>query len=288
MTQTPERTHSPIYGKRIRAIRGFLGFVIKFCIGFVLVSPLLYAVMISIMPASDIAIYPPKFIPSYVTFEHFKAVLKSFPIFRYTCNSLLNCLIIIFFQVLTSCFAAYALVFFEFRGKKLLFGFILATMMIPGETTIIANFLSISAMKLNDTRIALALPYLASGMGIFLMRQSFLTVPKELKEAADLDGCGSMRFLFQILIPISKPSIAALSVYSFILIYNQYLWPLLVTNTDKMRTVQLGMSFLTQAEAGSLGDILAGAVLSLLIPTIGFVVCHKYLVKGLTAGAVKG
>ena len=274
--------------KKGRLLKKILSGIVKLFIGFVIISPILYAAMISIMPAADIAMYPPKFIPSYITFEHFKAATESFPMMQYTWNTLLNCAIIIISQILTSCFASYALVFFEFKGKNILFALILATMMIPGETTIIANFLSISSLKINDTHLALALPYLASGMGIFLMRQSFMTVPKDLKEAADLDGCGAIRFLFKILMPISKPSVAALSVYSFIVIYNQYLWPLLVTNTNKTRTVQIGMSILTTSEAGSLGEILAGAVLSLLIPIFGFVICHKYLVKGLTAGAVKG
>lgn len=287
MTTIPKRAPNPIR-KVWRKSRGYLSLAAKIILGLAIASPLLYAVLISFMPAADIASYPPKFIPSYVVLDHFTAVLRSFPVFRYSANSLINCLIVISFQILISCLAAYALVFFNFRGKQFLFGLILATMMIPGETTIIANFLTISSLKLNNTRIALALPYLASGMGIFLMRQAFLTVPKELKEAADIDGCGAIRFLFQILIPITIPSIAGLAVYSFIIIYNQYLWPLLVTNTDDMRTVQLGMSFLTQAEAGSVGDILAGAVMSLIIPTFVFIVCHKYLVKGMTAGAVKG
>ncbi len=269
-------------------LRRFLVDAVKLFIGFVIFSPLLYAIIISIMPPADIAVYPPKFIPSYITFEYYKDVMNSFPVFRYIFNTLVSCIVVIFAQILTSCFAAYAFVFFKFKGREFLFAVILVTMMIPGDTIIIANFLTICSLKLNDTYLALVLPYLVAGMGVFLMRQSFMTVPKELKEAADIDGCGQMRFLFKILMPISIPSIVALSINTFIGTYNHYLWPLLVTNTANMRTVQIGMSILTTGEAGKIGDLLAGAVIFLIIPALIFVIGHKYLVKGLTAGAVKG
>jgi len=120
------------------------------------------------------------------------------------------------------------------------------------------------------------------------MRQSFLTIPKELHEAATVDGCGHFRFWFSIVMPISKPAIASLGVYIFIQTYNQFLWPLLVTNTNNMRTVHIGMSILREAEAVDYGTVLAGAVMVLIPSVFVFIVGQKYLVKGMTAGSVKG
>jgi sn-glycerol 3-phosphate transport system permease protein len=165
---------------------------------------------------------------------------------------------------------------------------VLATMMIPVDAIIIANYLTISQFRLNDSYLGMVAPYLTSAMGIFLMRQCFLTIPRELHEAAIIDGCRDLRFLLKIVLPISQPAIASLGVYIFIQTYNQFLWPLLVTNSNRMRTVQIGMSILKEAEAVDYGIVLAGAVLILIPSVLVFVIGQEYLVKGMTAGAVKG
>ena len=125
-------------------------------------------------------------------------------------------------------------------------------------------------------------------MGIFLLRQFYLTLPRELKEAADIDGCSNMGFFFRIALPLSVPSLASLAIYEFIHIYNRYFWPLLVTNRDQMRTVQIGMAMLQEGESGKTTHILAGAALCIVPAVIVFIIGQKYLVKGMTSGAVKG
>jgi sn-glycerol 3-phosphate transport system permease protein len=144
-------------------------------------------------------------------------------------------------------------------------------------------------LRLNNTYPGLVLPYLTSAMGIFLIRQFFLSIPKELHEAAIMDGCRDLRFLFSIVIPISIPALASLGIYTFIGIYNQFFWPLLVTNTNLMRTVQVGMFYLFIDENGlNYGMLMACFVVTLLPAIIAFVIGQKRLVKGMTAGAVKG
>jgi len=160
--------------------------------------------------------------------------------------------------------------------------------MIPADATIIANYLTISSFKLTDNYLGLVLPYLTSAMGIFLMRQYYLTVPKELKEASVVDGCGHMKFLLWILTPISKPVISSLAIYVFIHTYNQYMWPLLVTNKQSMRTVQIGMSILKSGEAIDYGAVLSGAVMILIPSIIVFIIGQKAFIKGMTSGTVKG
>ena len=191
-------------------------------------------------------------------------------------------------QLIFCSLAAYALTFFQFRGKGFLFTAILVTMMIPGDVVIITNYIQIQQWGLTDTHLGMALPYLIGGMGIFLMRQFYLTLPQDLKDAADIAGCSDMGFFFRVAPPLSIPSLSSLAIYEFIPIYNRYFWPLLVTNTDAMRTVQIGMAMLDGGESGKTTHVLAGAALCIIPAVIVFIIGQKYLIKGMTAGAVKG
>ena len=139
-----------------------------------------------------------------------------------------------------------------------------------------------------DSYAGLVLPSLISGTAIFLMRQYFLTLPKDYKEAATLDGCGDMGFLFHIAVPLSIPTISSLAVYLFVQIYNQFFWPLLVTNTDEMRTIQIGISFLVAADVINYGHILAGAVIAIIPSGLIYIFGQDYIIKGMTAGGLKG
>jgi len=260
----------------------------KIVIGIIMVSPLLIGLSLSFMTASEMASIPPHFVPHNPVIYTYQHALTTVPIFYFMKNSVIVCAIVILGQVVTCSLAAYAFSFYKFRGQRLLFLVILTTMMIPGEAIIIANYLTISQFRLNDTYIALVAPYLTGAMGIFLLRQFFLTIPKELREAALIDGCRDMRFLFTVVMPISKPAIASLGIYVFIQVYNQFLWPLLVTNTNTMRTVQVGMSILKEAETVDYGAVLAGSVLILLPAVFVFLFGQRHLVQGMTAGAVKG
>lgn len=266
----------------------WVSYLIKIIVGIIIISPLLFAFSTSLMRTAEIQAKPPRFIPSVPTIENYIEVVKKFPIATYFKNTLIVCTIEILAQVFICSFAAYGFSFFNFKGKGLLFSAVLATMMIPGETTVVSNYLTIQQASLVNTYAALTLPFLVSGMGIFMMRQYFLTVPKELKEAATIEGCGDYRFFYKILLPISFPNLVSLSIYVFVLSYNRYFWPLLVTNKDKMRTIQIGASYLKSFDNINYGLILAGAVVFLVPAILIFTIGMKYLVKGMTAGAVKG
>jgi len=260
----------------------------KIFIGFIIISPLLISLSLSFMNASEMASIPPHFFPHDPVIRTYQNALKTAPLFHFMRNSVIVCAIVIIGQFCTCSFAAYAFSFYTFRGQRFLFLLILSTMMIPADAIIIANYLTISQFRLNDSYIGLTAPYVSGAMGIFLLRQFFLTIPRELREAALIDGCKDMRFLFQVVLPISKPAMAALGIYVFIQIYNQFLWPLLVTNTNRMRTVQVGMSILQMGEAVDYGAVLAGAVMILIPAILVFLFGQKHLIRGMTAGAVKG
>ena len=260
----------------------------KMAIGFLIISPLLMGLSLSFMTAPEMASIPPHFFPHNPVLHTYQNALKTVPIFHFMRNSVIVCAIVIVGQICTCSFAAYAFSFYKFKGQQLLFLLILSTMMIPADAIIIANYLTISRLRLTDSYIALTAPYITGAMGIFLLRQFFLTIPRELREAALIDGCKDLRFLFMVVMPVSKPAIASLGIYVFIQVYNQFLWPLLVTNTNRMRTVQVGMSILKEAETVDYGAVLAGSVLILIPAICVFLIGQKYLVQGMTAGAVKG
>lgn len=226
--------------------------------------------------------------PRNPTLENFLWVMDSIPIGTYLWNTLLQCAIVIVCQLVFCSLAAYALTFFDFKGKNFLFTAVIVTMMIPGDVVIITNYIQIQHWNLTDTHLGMALPYLIGGMGIFLMRQFYLTLPRDLKDAADIDGCSDMGFFFRVAVPLSVPSLSSLAIYEFISIYNRYFWPLMVTNSDAMRTVQIGMAMLDGGEAGKTTHILAGAALCIIPSVVVFIIGQKYLIKGMTAGAVKG
>ena len=191
-------------------------------------------------------------------------------------------------QIVTCSLAAFAFSFLDFKGKGVLFMIVMATMMVPGEATIISNYLTVGNLGMLDTYSVLIVPYLTSAMGIFLFRQFYMTFPISLYESAKLDGCGNLRFIVRILIPLTKSAIGAMAVYTFINAWNMYMWPLLVTGSDQMRTVQIGISMLNSIDSQSITLMIAGVVI-VIIPSISlFIVGQKQLIRGMFSGAVKG
>jgi sn-glycerol 3-phosphate transport system permease protein len=195
---------------------------------------------------------------------------------------------IVVIEVVTSVLAAYAFVFLRFPARKVLFYVCLATLMVPGEATLIPNYQTIDAFGLLNTFPSLILPFIASGIGIFLFRQAFLGFPSELHDSARLDGCGHLKFLFKIVVPVNRPVIAAFSLYAFLSAWNQYLWPLVVTQTNSVRTVQIGLRQLSGGTFSQINVVFAGTILAALPIAVLLLLFQRQLVSGLTAGAVKG
>ena len=250
--------------------------------------PLLYAVSVSLMTGSELFTMDMNLIPSAPTLENYLRAWAQVPLLRFILNSFLVAGCITLGQILTCSLAAFAFSFLNFKGKNVLFILVMATMMVPGEATIISNYLTVSQLGILDTYLVLILPSLTSAMGIFLFRQFYMTFPISLYESAKLDGCGNLRFVVRILLPLTKSAIGAMSVYTFINAWNMYMWPLLVTGSQEMRTVQIGISMLDNTDAQSITLMMAGVV-SVIIPSmIIFVVGQKQLIRGMFSGAVKG
>ena len=253
-----------------------------------ILMPLIYTLDISIMPTSQI--YKNNLIPTTISLDNYVRAFTnpSYSFLGFIRNSFIVSTTVMLGQMFTCSLAAFSFSFLEFKGKKLLFILVLATMMVPGEATIIANYLTVSRWGWLDSYRVLIVPFLTSAMGVFLLRQNYLTFAKELHEAAKLDGCTNPRFMASIVVPLSRPALGALGAYVFLNTWNQYMWPLLVTNSAQFRTVQIGISMLYDIDAESLGLMMAG-VMIVIVPSLSiFIFMQKQLINGLMAGAVKG
>ncbi len=262
---------------------------LKILLGLIFISPVLVGFVFSFVPNHLLNGLPSlSQIVNNLTLDNYKWVLGYVPVFRYLLNTLIVCGATVCSSTILSCMAGYAFACFEFKGRAFLFNLILVAMMIPADVTVITNYLNVQKWGLVNTYPGLFITMLVGGTAIFMMRQYFLQLPKDIKEAAVMDGCGHMRFLLQIGIPMAIPTISALAITEFIGVYNRYFWPMLIAQTKEMQTIQIGMAMLVDVETANYGNILAGAMICIIAPVIVFLFAEDYIIKGMTAGAVKG
>jgi sn-glycerol 3-phosphate transport system permease protein len=253
----------------------------------VVLFPVYYTVVGSVMGPGDIAASPPSLIPHRLTFANYRGVFHAIPLGRQYFNSTLVAVAITVSQVVCAVLSAYAFAFLAMPFKRAFFALFLLTLMVPWEAIIIPNFLFMADHQLRNNYLALILPFLSGGFGTFLLRQSFRSFPVELRDAATLDGAGHTRFLLQILLPLSRPALASVAIFVFLSAWNQFFWPLLVTDSPKMQTLQIGLSSLNDAEQANPGLILAGVSMALIPTALLVAFGQRFLVRGLTAGAVR-
>ncbi|PTQ55861.1 MAG: Glycerol-3-phosphate ABC transporter, permease protein UgpE [Candidatus Carbobacillus altaicus] len=250
--------------------------------------PFFYTVSTSFMSSQEMLTYPPHWLPENPTLENYVNALKAAPLMRFVLNSFIVSSAVTVGQLLTASLAAYAFVFLHFPGRGVLFLLYLSTMMIPWEVAVIPNYLTIMQLEWGDTYQGLIVPFLASAFGVFLLRQAFLQVSSEVIDAAKIDGASHLRMYAQIVLPMTRPALATLAIYTFLTTWNMYLWPLLITNDETMRTVQIGVSMLQFQEYTSWNTVLAGIVIVLLPSLIILIFGLRHLISGLSAGALKG
>lgn len=260
-------------------------------IGIVVSIPIVIAFFISFTPLPElVGRADPKILPDTWTLENYDTAWNASPFPRYMLNSFIQTGIITFAQVVLSILAGFAFAMFEFRFKNLLFGLVIGSLIIPFELTFIPNFLLISDLGWANTYQGLTVPFLASAFGVFMMRQFFLSIPRDLYDAAKIDGASDWYYLWRIMVPLSKGAISALTIFSFLGAWNQFLWPLVITNDESMRTAQIGIRFFltNQERATDWGAIMAGTVIVMIPTLIIFLFAQKQLVKGIAASGLKG
>jgi len=215
--------------------------------------------------------------------------VRAAPFGRFFLNSLFVSGAITLGQLASASLATFALARREFPGRRLFFGFFIATLLIPGEITIIPAYLIVRTFGWVDTYFALIVPFLSSGFAVFLLHQAFLTVPKEFEDAAALDGAAELQFLVRILLPVSRPALGSLALLTFIGAWNSYLWPLVVTERTEMRPVQVALRYFMDADLGNRWPQLMAASTLIVVPiVVVFVLVQRHFVEGLTAYGLKG
>lgn len=282
------KSYNPVANKRKKVVKNVLFQIFAVIVGIVIISPIIYAFFISIMPSNQILSNPPKLIPRSVTLDHYKSAISATTLGRYMLNSLVLAGVSSIVRIITASMAAYAFAFYEFKGENFIFAIVMGTVMIPGDVVLVTNYQTVSRLGLVNTYLGMMVVFLVSAMNIFIMRQNFLTFSKEIKEASEVDGCGNFRFFATILLPLNKPVITTVFISAFMGTWNTYLWPMMVTNQNELRTIQVGVTMLNFPEGTVYGPIMAASILALLPIAVIFVIFRRQIVGGLMGGAVKG
>lgn len=250
--------------------------------------PLFWMVSGSLQSSADIFNIPPKFFPAPPIFENYRELAMAANSIRWFFNSTLVSVLTTATVVIVSSMAGYSFAKKQFVGKGILFSIIALSIMVPRQILLVPLFTVVRSFNMIDTYAGLILPAVGWPLGIFLMRQFILTMPTDLLESAIIDGSGEIRTFIEIVLPIAKPAIGALAIFTFIDSWNDYFWQLLVTKSGSMYTLPLGIASLQQRLSTQFGLLMAGATISSLPTIILFIIFQGYFTKGITAGAIKG
>ncbi len=207
---------------------------------------------------------------------------------RYMVNSIVVTVLVMVAQIVTSVLSGYAFAILEFPGRTLLFVVFLATLLVPFEATVVVNRRTVDTLGWLNTYQGLAVPFLATALGTFLIRQVFLTLPRDLRDAAAIDGVGHVGFLRHVAVPLVRPTIGALALLTFLSSWFQYLWPVLITTESDMNTLPVGLKQISEARLDEPNLVMAGTVIAAIPIFVGLLIFQRQLVRGLTSGAVKG
>jgi len=252
------------------------------------IGPFLFSLSISFNTNKDVFQWPIQLIPDSVTLANYKSVWNDLPFARWLINSLLVTTIQTVSNVFFSALAGFAFARLEFPGKKLIFTLLISSLMIPGIILLVPKFIILNELHLVNTYPGLIIPGLVSITNIFLMKQFFESIPKDLEEAALIDGCSYFRIFWQIFLPISKPALAAVAIYTFQGSWNEFLWPVIVLYSDNMYTLPLGMASLKDELQTNWPLLMAGTIL-ISLPTLAiFIIFQRYFVEGVASTGLKG
>ena len=272
-----------------RAWTAALWYVVLISISLVTILPFVWMLLTSLKgPQDPIFSVPPQFIPAHPTLDNYVKVLDTLPILSFFRNSIVVAVSVTVLSVLVTALAAYPLAKMRFRGREAIFYLLLGTLIVPVQLTYIPSFvLAVNVFHYDDTLFALILPNLASAFNIFLMRQAFKGVPNDLIEAARIDGAREIRIWWSVLLPIVRPTLATVAIFTFVLSWNDFLWPSLMLHTREGMTLPVGLAALQGLFSSDFRSIAAGVTMTIIPILIFFIAFQRQFVRGL-AGAVKG
>lgn len=255
--------------------------------GIVFLFPFVWMVSTSLTTTGELFKLPPQLIPDPVDGSAYERLFTQVPILRWVLNSVGVSLAVTFLQVLSSAMAAYAFTRLTFRGRNAIFVLFLATLMVPFQVMVVPLFIELRYMGMLNSYAGLIIPEMAMPFGVFLLRQAFLGLPRELEEAAFMDGSGHIRNFVTLVLPLSKPAIATVAVFSFMGSWNNFLWPLIVINSPDLMTLPLGLSSLSSRFVTDWNLLLAGATISVLPIVAVFLFAQRYILQGVAMSGLK-
>ncbi len=271
---------------------GLIGLMVVIaCIFFL---PLAWTVISSLKSEGQIISYPPQWIPKQITAENFILVFQKFPFINWSFNSICLAVISTFLILAVDSLAAYAFGRLEFKGKKFLFGLVVSMLLFPIQAYVVPLFMVFSTLHLLNTFVAIILPSTAQVTGVFLLTAFFKSIPKELEEAAFIDGCTDFRIFFALMLPLSKPALSSVAILSFISNWNNFLWPLIAIRSDILKPLPVGVAQFMGAAGGVSGSApqygisLAAAVMAIIPTLLVFLFLQRYFVQGVIASGLKG
>ncbi|CDX61610.1 ABC transporter, permease protein [Mesorhizobium plurifarium] len=253
-------------------------------------APMLWMLVTSIKPESEIYAYPPAWIPDAPTLEAYGALFQRFPMLTWFRNSAVVGILTTVLTLAVDALAAYPLARMQFPGRRVIMGVIFATFLLPYELLFVPLFLGLNSYGLVDSIFSLTVPASANAFGVFLLTQFFQAVPRELEDAAIMDGCSRFGFFWRILLPLTKPGLATVAIFTFVASWNNFFWPLIATNSDETRTLPVGLATLVGGAGMSMKQsvLMASAVVATLPTAIFFLALQRHFVRGIAATGIKG
>lgn len=270
------------------SIGHYVSFVFLLIAAGLALLPLYWMVVTALQQPTLTITFPPEWFPANPTLINFKRFFERPSVWQWTTNSLIVALSVTGIQTFTSAMAGYAFAKKQFPGGAFLFYLYIASMMVPGQVTLVPLFLIMSELDLLNTYRGLILPAIAGPFGVFLMKQFISTLPTDLIEAATIDGCSEWQTFGQVILPLAKPGLAVLGIFTFMGQWNEFLWPLIVTSSASMRTLPVGMALLQEELPMQYGLLMAGATYAAIPMIIIFFMFQRYFLRGITVGALKG
>lgn len=286
VAQAPDVIGAVETKRRKRGVSGWHFVLIPIALLFVI--PFAQMILASLSPAEDLVKFPPPFIPSRFTLDGFISLFTETEILRWLLNSTIVSVIAIAAHMVLCSLAGYGFARLKFRGRNFSFFMILATIMIPTQLLMIPTYILFARVGIIDTLAAAFVPWLASAFGIFLMRQFFLSLPVELEEAASLDGCSRWQTFFRVVLPLAKPALATLAIFTLLSSWNDLVWPLIAISSDDSFTVQLGISNFQGTRRTQWSLLMAANVIATLPLVLFFLFAQKHFIATMTMSGMKG
>jgi multiple sugar transport system permease protein len=271
----------------MRAVKSVALHALLLLLAAVTMAPLVWMVAASFMTRGEASTFPPPFLPSHPTVEQYVELFTRLDITHYIVNSAILSLSVTLLSLLVNSMAGYAFAKYRFAGRDRIFRLLIASMVIPAQVTMLPLFLMLNTMGLVNTYFGVLIPGLASIFGIFLIRQYALSVPDSLIEAARMDGAGDFRIYWSVILPLCKPILITLAIFTFMGTWNDFLWPLIIMTDDAMYTLPVALASLAGEHVEDTELMMAGAVMTVLPVMLLFLALQKYYISGIMAGSVK-